>query len=227
MPNKKIKITKNGPYLVSGNVPMSEQIIETNEEGIPIDWAEGKNFPVTENYSLCRCGKSKNKPYCDGTHVTIDFDGEETAGFEKYETQAERIEGPEMDLTDYEELCAGARFCDFDDRVWELVEETDIPKKKKIFIDECAKCPSGRLVAIDKKTGFELEPDLDKSIGLVEDPEAKCSGPIWVRGGIPIQSAEGKEYEIRNQVTLCRCGKSENKPFCDGSHIRVGFKAKH
>jgi CDGSH-type Zn-finger protein len=39
-----------------------------------------------------------------------------------------------------------------------------------------------------------------------------------VRGEIPIQSADGKIYRIRNRVTLCRCGKSLNKPFCDSSH---------
>ncbi|HET8688843.1 MAG TPA: CDGSH iron-sulfur domain-containing protein [Methanosarcina sp.] len=42
-----------------------------------------------------------------------------------------------------------------------------------------------------------------------------------MRGGIPIESADGKQYEIRNRVTLCRCGKSRNKPFCDGSHVEI------
>jgi CDGSH-type Zn-finger protein len=49
------------------------------------------------------------------------------------------------------------------------------------------------------------------------------SGPIWVRGGIEIESAEGHAYQVRNRVTLCRCGKSQNKPFCDGSHVAHGF----
>jgi len=39
-----------------------------------------------------------------------------------------------------------------------------------------------------------------------------------VRGKIPIQSADGKIYEKRNRITLCRCGESLNKPFCDSSH---------
>jgi CDGSH-type Zn-finger protein len=50
------------------------------------------------------------------------------------------------------------------------------------------------------------------------DPFLGVNGPIWVRGEIPIQSADGKIYEVRNRVTLCRCGKSLNKPFCDSSH---------
>jgi CDGSH-type Zn-finger protein len=44
-----------------------------------------------------------------------------------------------------------------------------------------------------------------------------------VRGCIPIESADGTLWETRNRVTLCRCGKSQNMPFCDGSHIDVRF----
>jgi len=78
-------------------------------------------------------------------------------------------------------------------------------------------CPSGRLLAIDKQTG-KVEPHLAQSIGVVEDPSIECSGPLWVRGGVPLISADGSNYEIRNRMTLCRCGRSENKPFCNGSH---------
>jgi hypothetical protein len=73
-------------------------------------------------------------------------------------------------------------------------------------------------VVWDKKTGKAIEPEFERSIGLVEDPKIGISGPIWVRGGIPVESADGNIYEIRNRVTLCRCGKSSNKPFCDSSY---------
>jgi hypothetical protein len=85
-------------------------------------------------------------------------------------------------------------------------------------IQESHDCPSGRLVVWDKKTKKALEPILEQSIGLIEDPQMGISGPIWVRGCIPIESADRKLYTIRNRVTLCRCGKSTNKPFCDSSH---------
>jgi CDGSH-type Zn-finger protein len=49
-------------------------------------------------------------------------------------------------------------------------------------------------------------------------PNGEFNGPIWVRGGIPIESAKDEIYEIRNRVTLCGCGRSSNKPFCDGTH---------
>jgi hypothetical protein len=49
------------------------------------------------------------------------------------------------------------------------------------------------------------------------DRAQKRSGPLWVRGGIPVIAADGQAYEVRIRMTLCRCGKSENKPFCNGA----------
>jgi CDGSH-type Zn-finger protein len=60
---------------------------------------------------------------------------------------------------------------------------------------------------------------------LLEDPQKNASGPIWARDGITIASSDGFTYETGNRVTLCRCGQSENKPFCDGTHAHVGFRA--
>ena len=71
----KIVVSKDGPYLVSGNVPLSIQIITPNKEGLSWDWKQGKKFDAkTSDYSLCRCGQS-TKPFCDGTHTKIRFDG--------------------------------------------------------------------------------------------------------------------------------------------------------
>lgn len=61
-------------------------------------------------------------------------------------------------------------------------------------------------------------PLLPQDIGLVKDPYRDCSGPLWVRGEIDLESADGTKYEKRNRMTLCRCGRSENKPFCNGAH---------
>ena len=214
-----IKVTKNGPYLVSGILPISEQIIIVNEEGVPIEWRSGKKYPLQEKCSLCRCGESKNKPFCDGTHAKIGFDGTEVASIEPYLKQAKIIQGPTLKLTDVVDLCASARFCDRAGGIWSLIPRSDDLDARRVAIEEAGDCPSGRLVVWDKKTREALEPRLKKSIGLVEDPKRQCSGPIWVRGGIPIRSAYGETYEVRNRVTLCRCGKSSNKPFCDSSHF--------
>jgi CDGSH-type Zn-finger protein len=47
---------------------------------------------------------------------------------------------------------------------------------------------------------------------------------LWVRGGIRVESEDGTPYERRNRMTLCRCGKSANMPFCNGSHASIKFK---
>jgi CDGSH-type Zn-finger protein len=218
--NFKIRINKNGPYLVSGGIPLSEQIIGTDAEGYSCEWLQGKEFPLKENYALCRCGGSHNKPFCDGTHIEVEFNGTETASREPYLEQAERISGPELELTDFKELCAIARFCERAGGIWDLVQKPDTPEAKGIAIEEARNCPSGRLVVWDKN-GNEIEPKFEPSICLVEDPQEGVQGPIWVRGGIPIESANGTTYEIRNRITLCRCGISSNKPFCDGSHCNA------
>lgn len=219
----KIEITRNGPYVVTGGVPLGKEVIDCQKQKDPVKWAQGEKFKDQESVRLCRCGHSGNKPYCDGSHFKVGFVGTETASREPYAKQCETFEGPGMNMTDAQDLCSSARFCHRGGGAWKLVEESDDPKAKELLIQECAQCPSGRLVAMDKKTGKPIEPELEPSIGIVEDPQKKASGPLWVKGGIPIVSADGFEYEVRNRVTLCRCGNSKNKPFCDGSHVATKF----
>ncbi len=214
----RIKVCKNGPYAVSGKVPITTQTISCDAKGTPRQWTEGETFPLHENCSLCRCGQSEHKPFCDGTHVKVKFDGTESANRQPYIEQAKKIDGPTLELNDAEILCASARFCHRGGEIWKLISETEEPETRKTVIDDAGDCPSGRLVVRDKKTGKIVEPRFEKSIGLVEDPNIGASGPIWVRGRIPVESADGSTYETRNRVTLCRCGKSANKPFCDSSH---------
>ena len=215
----KVKVTKNGPYLVSGGVPLSKQSMCVDAEGQCHGWQEDKKYPAQENYALCRCGHSQNKPFCDGTHAKIKFDGTEEADYTPYLKQASPIKGPGLKLTDAEGFCAGARFCHRAGGTWELTEKSGHPDARQKAIEEACDCPSGRLVVWDKE-GKAIEPDFESSIVLVEDTQAGKMGPIWVRGGIPVESAEGKTYEVRNRVTLCRCGNSSNKPFCDGRHLK-------
>ena len=75
----------------------------------------------------------------------------------------------------------------------------------------------------DKKKGT-IEPGFEESISTVQEPSIGMSGPLWVKGGVEIESAKGEKYEKRNRVTLCRCGHSNNKPFCDGTHHLVEFR---
>lgn len=223
----KIKVTKDGPYIVSGSVPLVREEIVANAQGQSVDWKTVENFPDQANYALCRCGHSKTKPFCDGTHAKIGFDGTETAAREPYLEQAGLMRGPVDSLTDAESLCAFARFCDPNGQVWAQVEQTDNPAIEKTFVRQVNDCPSGRLVAWQNESGQPIETPRDKLIALVEDIPEGCSGPLWAQGGIQIEGADGFAYEIRNRVTLCRCGQSSNKPFCDGTHASIKFSDKN
>jgi CDGSH-type Zn-finger protein len=220
----KIVVSNNGPYLVFGNIPLSVMTIGPNKDGDSWDWVEGKSFRTGSEYKLCRCGHSKNKPFCDDTHKTIAFDGKETASRRPYMRQAETYDGPTLTLQDVEDLCAYARFCHPGGKIWNLVKEGKNPKARELAIREANHCPSGRLVLQDTKTQKEIEHELSPSIGVVEDPVMECSGPLWVRGRIRIESENGVRFEARNRVTLCRCGVSVNKPFCNGTHASIKFR---
>ena len=71
---RKVTVTRNGPYMVEGTIPLANQTIESDAEGGSREWLEGQPFEVTEVYKLCRCGQSSNKPFCDGTHKTCGFE---------------------------------------------------------------------------------------------------------------------------------------------------------
>lgn len=220
---QKIIISKNGPYLVSGNIPLGELIItpgpDTNE------YVKGRTFKVKESYSLCRCGHSKNMPFCDGSHIKSHFDGTLTATTEPVAKHAKKYYGTNLILQDNEKLCAYARFCHTKNSdAWALTEDALTKDDEALAIKLVANCPSGRLVMINSKNNEVLEPHIKPSIMLLQDPARDCSGPLWVRGGIHIEDDKGHVYEKRNRVTLCRCGGSNNKPFCDTSHIRLIYQ---
>ncbi|MBZ3935530.1 CDGSH iron-sulfur domain-containing protein [Methanimicrococcus blatticola] len=223
---KKIKIIKNGPYEVSPEIPLVQSVIVVDNDGTSMSWKTGKKYPdQTEPYYLCRCGRSDNKPYCDGAHekpaglMKKTFDGTEVATHESDEKNTRIYEGPELTLIDEESLCASLRFCDRGPRIWDAVLHSDRDYLKQMAIEESCDCASGRLTVVDKE-GNVYEPKSDQEIGLVQDTALQIKGPLWVKGGIPVEGADGKQYKIRNRMTLCRCGESKNMPFCDTSHRR-------
>lgn len=215
-----IRILKDGPYLVSGNVPLSEKIIVPVGDGYV--YQEGRPLPQRETYTLCRCGKTKTPPFCDGSHTAAGFDGEETACKRGYAERATKIIGDRIDLLD-DGRCAFARFCHRDSGdAWELAEDcgTDFLRSEAILAAN--ECPAGRLTALDKD-GTSHEPEYTPAIEILQDPEEQVSAGIFVKGGIPIESTDGSIYEVRNRVVLCRCGLSHNKPFCDAAHVTEAY----
>ncbi|MBB4037053.1 CDGSH-type Zn-finger protein [Dysgonomonas hofstadii] len=215
---KRIKVLENGPYEVTGGIPLNQLRFVPDRQGVSMAYEEGCRFLLQEKYNLCRCGRSKSKPFCDGTHLE-GFYGKETATHQTYDQMAGFIEGKHINLLDAESLCAVARFCDTNGTTWNLVEESETAETNEIVVRQCCDCPSGRLTAVTKD-GKAIEPELPQEVSILEDPAAEVRGPIWVKGGISVEGADGRPYPVRNRMTLCRCGKSKNKPFCDGRHMQ-------
>jgi CDGSH-type Zn-finger protein len=220
----KITVMRDGPYVVTGGVPLSRQVIEADEEGTSREWREAMNYPHRRRYDLCRCGGSANKPFCDSSHETNGFKSDDHANVNFADLNPEEIEGSVLLLYDAEYLCAFARFCDADGGIWDRAADAADEDSAQSVIEQGAKCPGGRMVVWRKESAEAAEPALEPSIGIVEDKPNGIGGPVWVRGGIPVVHESGHQYEVRNRVTLCRCGASTHKPFCDGSHASIEFK---
>jgi hypothetical protein len=93
----------------------------------------------------------------------------------------------------------------------------------KLATDEANKCPGGRLT-IKTKSWKLIEPDLKQEISALDDPALLVRWPLQVRWWISVFSAIWEKYEVRNRVALCRCGFSQNKPFCDGHHLQDKYE---
>lgn len=127
-----LAIREAGPYAIRGELSIA-----------------GKPAPFRA--TLCRCGASKNKPYCDGSHHEVNFSAS-------------------------------------------------------------GEPPTGAADMLEVRNGpLAVEPQTD--------------GPLQVRGNLEITSGTGRVVARVQQARLCRCGGSANKPFCDGTHVRIGFKS--
>ncbi len=221
----RITIESDGPYIVSGGVPLTERYIERGATGDALTWepigaARGDTPAPSATYALCRCGQSQDKPYCDGAHAQADFAGTLTADRAPGTTRQRVLSSPEIEMTDDESLCVHAKFCmTRRSNAWRMVRKTGDPEVQGRLATIVANCPSGRLALRTRAGGTPIEPTYRPSIAAIPD------GPLWVRGGIPLTAPDGVTYEVRNRVTLCRCGQSGNKPFCDGSHVAADFRA--
>jgi CDGSH-type Zn-finger protein len=212
-PQPRIVVETNGPYRVEGNVRILRTAIVKTERGEPVAWEEGPDFKRRKTALLCRCGKSSNKPFCDSTHETWAFDGTETADRGPIAERAGAWQGQDgVVLYDDESLCTHAGFCKTVSRgVWDMIADPD-PAVREEGRAMIRRCPSGRLAFAVEPDPQPVETGFEPSIGI--EPNAS----LWIRGNIPVVSEDGTPYEVRNRQTLCRCGHSRNKPFCDASH---------
>ncbi len=224
-----IIVMKDGSYHVHGNVPLAHKTQVVSEHGEPLTWKKDGDIQVTiaegkDYYSLCRCGKSSNMPFCDSTHRQIGFDGTETADTRPTAVrQMSYPHGTRIYVRKDPALCMQSGFCGFHDAgLRKLIAASEDTKIRALVMAMVERCPSGALTYRVEPDGEEIEPDLPVQIAVTVEITSggPIDGPLWVTGGIPVQRADGEPFETRNRVTLCNCGRSSQKPLCDGTHRR-------
>lgn len=208
----KIKVSLDGPYLISNVTEFR-------------NWL-GEDLPLQPQMALCRCGQSANKPYCDGTHAKVKFSGGKDP--KRVSDKRDAYEGQQIEIFDNRGICAHSGFCT--DR---LVSVFHVGKEPFItpsggrmdeIIQAVRACPSGALsYAID---GVEARGQVDQN--RPELVEVSKDGPYRVTGCVRLVDEVGEdipraEGSSREHYSLCRCGHSQNKPFCSGMHWYVKF----
>jgi CDGSH-type Zn-finger protein len=219
---KKIEVRADGSYKVLGDIPLVRKTQVVSEYGEPLTWQKGETIPTGQPYTLCRCGESKNKPFCDGSHCEEPFDGTETADTRPTAERQEILPGgTKIEVKRDMSLCMESGFCGNRlTNIQKMLAQTDDPQVRLQIISMVQNCPSGAYVFSAEPGGPEIEPDLPQQIAVTTEMTSKgpIPGPLWVTGNILIERSDGEPFETRNRVTLCNCGKSKIKPLCDGTH---------
>jgi CDGSH-type Zn-finger protein/truncated hemoglobin YjbI len=210
-----ITTAKNGPYLV------------TNVSSLRTPLGERRSVPP--QVALCRCGGSSMKPFCDGTHASNGFTDDKDPN--RVPDRRDTYAGQQLTIFDNRGICQHSGLCT--DRL-----STAFRADKEPFVapsgarmDELVRavrdCPSGALsLAFDGDEARDLvdwHSQRERAIVVTQD------GPYRVTGGIPLVDAGGAQESravgsSREHYALCRCGHSQNKPFCSGMHWYVGFR---
>jgi CDGSH-type Zn-finger protein/uncharacterized Fe-S cluster protein YjdI len=222
----KIVPLPNGPYHFINE--MEPKVAENLQN------SKGESLSVIRGVSLCRCGASNNKPFCDGTHSKIGFSSENKEEEEDTKNshyhpmvkdKRKNYVGKGITIHDNRKICSHAAECvnnlpsvfKLNARPW---ISPDAAETKEEIINTIKKCPSGALsYSVD---GMEYRDQNDRMPIIT----VSKGGPYLVTGGIDligdnIKWAEGSSKE---HYVLCRCGASNNKPFCDGMHRLINFK---
>jgi CDGSH-type Zn-finger protein len=204
-----VRVTENGPYRVGGGVPVRD--------------AEGNAVEAPATYFLCRCGHSSNKPFCDGTHKKVGFQGGETADDGPIAEREEVYAARDIAIHDDRSVCSHAGHCtDNLPSVFKLRTESWIDPEgapAETIASVIATCPSGALRHTARASDEPVEDRDEPQVSPSRD------GPYRLTGAVQVVSADGRPYERRARQTLCRCGGSKNKPFCDGTHWHIRFRA--
>ncbi|HHJ36264.1 MAG TPA: hypothetical protein ENJ87_10910 [Gammaproteobacteria bacterium] len=199
-----IKPAPDGPYIVKHLKNLADK---------------NGHIDTEETLALCRCGRSANKPYCDGTHTKTGFSSANQAA--RVAGKQDEYIGKKITLYDNRSICAHAGYCtDKLPSVFRMKQEPWIDPDaaaKEAIIKAVQACPSGALSYTISGTESREQ---DNKPGIFIAP----NGPYVVSGCPDLEDAIWAAGSTRQQYTLCRCGASNNKPFCDGSHWSIEFK---
>jgi CDGSH-type Zn-finger protein/truncated hemoglobin YjbI len=209
-----IVVATDGPYLV------------TNAEKLR-NWL-GEDLPFRPQLALCRCGQSAIKPLCDGSHAAAGFTGAKDP--KRVPDQRDTYAGQTVTVFDNRGICQHSGFCT--DRLSAVFhaggEQFVTPSTGRAdeIVAAVRACPSGALsFALD---GVEERAAVDHHGTREPVIEVSKDGPYRITGGLSLADGDGKDVEraegsSREHYALCRCGQSQNKPFCSGMHWYVGF----
>jgi CDGSH-type Zn-finger protein len=200
-----IEARPNGPYLV--------------REAVALVDARGEAITHEAVFALCRCGGSRNKPFCDGSHKANGFSDARLSDGANDRMESYHANG--VTIHDNRSICAHAGKCtDGWATVFRYGSEPWIDPTgadAQAIIEAVRACPSGALACtVDGK--HHPTPASAPAITVTKD------GPYAVEGECELLEARWAQGASKFKYTLCRCGASKNKPFCDGSHWDAGFK---
>jgi CDGSH-type Zn-finger protein len=193
----------NGPLQVSGAIGLSN--------------SRGETVATEAQFWLCRCGGSGNKPFCDGTHKKLGFSSLRQSDPAQRSTKA--YAGTHITVHDNRSICAHAGHCtEHSPSVFSMTAEPWIDADGDTVAQTVATiqmCPSGALA-------YSIDGVLHEHAARAPAIRITKDGPYAVVGGPQLK---GDAAPVSNEhYTLCRCGQSKNKPFCDGAHWAAGFK---
>jgi CDGSH-type Zn-finger protein len=203
----RITPTENGPYRIDGTREITRM-------------RDGEAMDVNGTAFLCRCGGSQNKPFCDGTHARIGFSGAQDPGRVPDRRDSYTSSDGRITIHDNRGLCAHAARCtDNLASVFRLRTEPWIDPDgatAEEIAAVVAQCPSGALA-------YTLDAAEHRDRGGSPSVGFAPGGPYVVTGGVDLADVDMPEGATTDHYTLCRCGASQNKPFCSGKHWDVDF----
>ncbi|MFY9930708.1 MAG: ferritin-like domain-containing protein [Streptosporangiaceae bacterium] len=216
-----ITTATNGPYLVTNAGVVRDHL--------------GQPMAVPPQLALCRCGASALKPFCDGSHADNGFSGDKDP--KRVPDQRDTYPGEQVTVFDNRGICQHSGFCT--DRLPTAFRTNAEPfvapsgGRMDEIVRAVRDCPSGALsLAFDGTEARDLADWHDqRERGIT----VSLDGPYRVTGGIALTVPDGANGSdgtdepraagsSREHFALCRCGHSQNKPFCSGMHWYVGFR---